>query len=500
MNNSEHSVHNKPEQILERSLSAGYWSLLDTILQKVLIYGSFFITARFLSPEDYGLVALALIYPNLLDSLTAIAFDTALTQKKEGEERSLLSVVWTFNLLRSAIVFIVVFFTSFLFAQFFHAENALLLFQLSALTLLVQAFANIGQIYFFRKLDFKKVFIRDMASYGTTALVTVVLAIALHSYWALFIGSVSGMLVAVITTYILQEFRPRMDISFRRLAPLMEYSQWVFGQGVVTRISQTLEDSIIGHFTNPASVGNYSKAKSLAYAPTSPLANIIGKIGFSAFVAVNESLPHIREGFHKSFDVAVTIAIPFIVGIWLFGEQFVLIVLGDTWMGITPLLKALVIVSGLNTCILSLTTMTMNALDKPRLQFRLNLLSLVAIIIFLPLLAISKGISGAAISLLITAIIVNGYALYLLHVVIAPTWRKITSTTFVVSAAALLPALIAFPLLNAPISSNTIIFFGIGIGYTLFYASIIVAFGRMGGTGPLQTLIIIGRSLFRKNR
>lgn len=290
MNHTKHTVHSKPERILERSLSAGYWSLLDTILQKVLIYGSFFITARFLSPADYGVIALALIYPNLLDSLTAIAFDTALTQKKSGDEHAYLSVVWTFNILRSLVVFILVFITAFFVARFFHSMDALLLFQLSALPLLLQAFANIGQIYFFRYLEWKKVFIRDMASYGTTAIVTVSLAILFHSYWALFIGSVSGMLAAVIATYILQGYRPRLDTGFYKLKPLLEYSQWVFGQGVVTRISQTLEDAVIGHFTNPTSVGNYSKAKSLAYAPTSPLANIIGKIGFSAFVALNESM------------------------------------------------------------------------------------------------------------------------------------------------------------------------------------------------------------------
>lgn len=483
---------------LGRSLSAGYWSLLDTVMQKVLIYGAFFITARMLTPNDYGIIALSLIYPNLLDSLTAIAFDNAVLQKKAGEERPYLNVVWTFNMFRSFIVFAITFCSSFVFAKFFNTPDTLLLFQLSALPILIQSFANIGQVYFFRKLEFKKVFIRDMASYGTTAVTTMYFAFTLHSYWALFIGSVMGMSAAVIATYILGEFRPKIDIGFRKLKPLLEYSQWVFGQGAVSRLAQTTEDAVVGHLTTPTSVGNYSKAKSLAYAPTSPLANIISKIGFSALVATGGSLPHIREGFYKSFDLAITIAIPFAVVIWLCGTELVHLLLGEAWAGITPLLKTLVIVSALNTSIQSITGMVLNAMGKPKRQFQLSALSLASTIVFLPTLVVSYGISGAALSLLVTAVIVNGYALYLIGVTIAPLWKRVIETSIATFASAIIPLIIITPLLNSSFVVNKIFYLFATLLYGCIYMITLVAIGKLSNKGPLATLMVIAKNLPKK--
>ena len=502
LNNTEYReprVEQEPPSVLTRSLSAGYWSLLDTIMQKVLIFGSFFITARLLTPADFGLIALAAIYPNLLDSFTAIAFDTALTQRKSGEERMYLSVVWTFNILRSFVVFILVYASAFVFARLFHTPDTLLLFQLAALPLLIQSFANIGQIYLFRELELKKIFIRDMVSYVTTAIVSVATAFILHTYWALFIGNIMGMIAAVIMTYTLQNYRPRFDFLFHKLKPLLGFSQWIFGQGLVTRLAQTLEDGVIGHFTNPASVGLYSKSKSLAYAPTSPLANIIGKIGFSALVATEGSLPHVREGFHKSFDLALFVAVPFMVIIWLFGANLVHIILGDTWMGVVPLLNSLVVVSGLNASILSITAMIMNAVGRPQLQFRLNVISFICVIAFLPLLVITKGVIGAAFALLATAFIVNGYGLYIVNKTISPAWRRVVEGVLVSFTAALLPIL---PIIyfSHSIMGNPTLFFISLILYGISYLSTIFLFGRKFHKGPLATLLVVFSVLFRKYR
>jgi O-antigen/teichoic acid export membrane protein len=190
----------KTTDVFQRSLSAGYWFLLDTLIQRVLVFGTFFITARLLVPADYGIIALAMIYPSLLDGLTAIAFETALTQKKAGEEMPYLNVAWTFNLLRNILLFCVVFLTAPFVAHFFHADNFVLLFQLSGLTLFIQGWSNIGQLLFVKALDFKKLFLRDMAMYGTNSLVSISCALLFHSYWALFAGNAAGILAAAIST------------------------------------------------------------------------------------------------------------------------------------------------------------------------------------------------------------------------------------------------------------------------------------------------------------
>lgn len=495
--NAQNQTPGDTGSVLQKSLKAGHWSLLNSVLQRVFIIGSFFITARLLTPQDFGTIALAALYPNLLSAFTAIAFDTALTQKKEGEEKPYLNIVWTFDVLRSVLVFGIVYFTSPYLATFFHVGDAVLLFQLSAIPVLIQGFVNVGQIYFFRRLDFKKVFLRDIANYGTAAMVSIIAAVSLHSYWALFIGSTSGVFMALVASYILNEYRPKIDFKFYKLKMILNYSGWVFGQGLVTRTTQTLQTSLIGYYTNPTSVGYFTKAKSLVDAPEA-FSNVVNKIGFSSLVATGGSVAHAREGFYKSFETSVVIAMPFAVAIFIFGSDFVLLALGASWIGIIPLLKALAIVSALNTMVVSISRMIFNALGKPDYFFYLNMLVLVSLTLLLPYLVITKGIIGAAHALIISAVIVNVCALFLLQKSIFLRWGRLIETTLVTLLASLTPLPLVLYILN--LWPQSIICFLISVLlYGVLFFLIITFFGVIIKKGPYKTLALITASFLPRN-
>jgi O-antigen/teichoic acid export membrane protein len=421
-----------------------------------------------------------------------------LIQKKAGEEKPFLDAVWTFGVLRNILLFFVVFSTAPLVARFFHTENATLLFQLSGLIYLIQGFGNIGQIYFWRNLDFKKVFLLDLSMYGTNAVATLITAYFFRSYWAIFVGNAAGIFAAAMSTYFLDSYRPRFDFSFAKLKPLIPYSQWVFGQALINRLSQTIENVLIGRFADTTAIGLYGKAKTLATAPTSPLGNIIAKIGFSALVSVQDSKERVREGFHKSFDLVATIALAFLVAIFVGGNQLIHIILGSNWVGISPFLKILTITATLDALIITIAGTIMNALSEPRLLFRLNTLSLLCLSILLVVLVPIYGTMGAAISFLCSSIITNICALVLIHRLIAPNWRRAGETLIVISTALLLSLLLSVYLLRFPLLNTPLGFLALVTLMGCLYFVIIVFVGKKYKKGPYGTLRLILNSFIER--
>jgi PST family polysaccharide transporter len=369
---------------------------------------------------------------------------------------------------------------------------------MGGLILFVQSFGNIGQIYFFRNLDFKKVFLRDAAMYGTNAVVTLVVAYWFRSYWAVFAGSVAGILAAAISTYFLNSYRPRFDFSFSKLKPLLPYSRWVFGQGLINRLSQTIENVLIGRFSDTTAIGLYGKAKTLATAPTSPVGNIIGKIGFSALVSVQDSKAQVREGFHKSFDLTATIALAFLVAIFVGGHQLALIILGPKWVGITPFLKVLTTTATLDALVIVIAGTIMNALSEPRLLFRLNTLSLCCLSLLFVVLVPIYGTMGAAIALLISSLVTNSYALILVHRLVGPNWRRVGETLVTIGTALLLPLYLGIELLRFSILNKPIGFLILTGLMACLYFGIIIFIGKMYNKGPFGTLLIIWNSFIER--
>ena len=485
------------KEVLEKTLAGGQWFFLTTLVQRIVSLIVFFITARLLTPADFGLIALAGLIPALIDTHTAIGFEAALVQKREGEEIAYLDSTWTFNVLRAGITFIIVFFSAPFVAKFFHAPQAILLFQLSGLSVFIQGWTNIGQIYFSRNLEFKKFFIRDMSLIVSTSIVSIIGAYFFHSYWALFAGNTLGILIITLSTYLLHPYRPHFDFKLRKLRPLLGYSKWLFGQEILNQISYALENFMVGHVASTANMGLYGKAKSLAQAPTAPLSSIIGKINLSTYIKVRDSYGHVREGFYKSFELLACVGIPFLFAIYIAGNHIIHILLGDAWLDIIPILNILIIHFTLNA--MTMTALPIfNALGEPRTGFRLSVLHWITMLFCLFLLVPKFGVFGASYSLLIATIVLMIPTMIFLHKLITISWWRVVSSLFVVIFSTIIPSAIGYLVLQHGWGSKTMSFLIIGTLLAMLYLVLIFLIGKITKKGPYQTLQLIMGSFFRK--
>lgn len=491
------SAENK--ETLQKALSGGHWYLINMVIQRILTIGTFFITARLLTPADFGIIAIAGIYPAFIDALTALSFETALVQKESGKEKEYLNIVWTFSILRAIALFGLVFISAPFVAKFFNAEAYLTLFRLGGFVFVLQSLGNVGSIYFFRDLDFKKVFLRDLFLSVTNAFATIVLALIFHSYWALFIGSLSGFTAATISTYFLNSYRPRVDLGLRKLKELWAYSQWIFGQNILNQSAKTIEDTLVGHFAPLADVGLLSKGKALSHVVTSPIASIIGKVGFPALSRVQNSPEHAREGIYKSLDILISISVPFLAAILIAGHRLIDLLLGAQWAGMYPLLLILTLASTLDTVVIALATPTFNALGKPKFTFAVNALYLITLIACLPFLVPTLGAYGAAISLLAASILGSIITLILIDNLIKPQWKRILETLTVVTVALVLPVLLCGYLLRFSFFFTTAGFLLLGAFIAVCYVALVAFLGARYGKGPYSTYLVILNSLFRAN-
>lgn len=483
------------KEILTRSLKAGKWSLADTFIQNLLTYVTFFITARLLTPADFGAISIAGIAPSLIDALTALSFENAVVQKRDGEELRFLNSIWTFNVLRATALFVVTFVAAPLLAQLLNGQQYIELFRLSGLMLLLQSFGNIGQVYFFRDLDFKSVFYRDMATKVTLAVVSVIGAYLFRSYWVLFAASAASSVGSVIGTFVLSSYRPRFEWNPRKLRELLPYSQWIYGQGIIGQLARTLEDSSVARIATPMQVGLFTKAKGLANAPIAPVVSLVNTIGFSAYSRVQDSTAHVREGFYKSFDLLVAIAIPFLAGVYIAGHHILLVLLGSQWISATGYLQVLSTAASVDILTVTLIGPLFNALGRPRNQFNAQIIYLIVLAVAIGLLVPTIGAYGAALAMLAASAISGIYSFVFLDTLIELRVGRLLDSLLSALAATLIPLSAAYYLLRFPFANTTLGFLALAAAGALTYALLLYLLGRVFSVGPYKTLILITRSV-----
>lgn len=470
--------------------------LFDTIFQKIISFLSFLVLARLLFPEDFGIIAMLLIVPNFLDLITSPSLESALIQSKNDPEPYLNSI-WTFNILKSLAIFIAVFFSASLIAGFFHIEKAIWAIRLSGVLVVIAGFANIAQLFFFKDIDFKKIFIRDIIASSSYAMVAISFAIFYRSFWPLFLGYIAQYLSATVVTYFLHGFRPRLNFQFGNLRNLVHYSKWIFGQNLITRIIPMIENSLIGKMVSISGVGLYSRAKSLASMPSAPLYNIITKVTFPAYSKIQDSYEKIKDGFLKSLDILFAFSVPFVVLLLEAGHRIILVLLGEKWIEMDALLKILILAVTINSLPI-LSGPIFNALGKPKIQFGIGVANILIFTAALFLLIPIYATKGAAFAVLATSVILVVVSLYKLIKILRIKIIDIIKIPLIPLVSSLM-LLIIGRLVLSQTEHISDISFAILISFLgLLYAGLIIFSGLVLKSGPYNTLRLVWHEIFKK--
>ena len=479
------------EGVLGRAISGGRWAVFGLGVQKAVGFVSFFILARLLAPEDYGVITVVLMLVGVLETLSSPGFERALTQRK-GEIGIYLDVFWTFNFFRALGTAGVIFLLAPWAASFFEIRDssALLVLRLSGFLVLISALGNLGSLFFFKELEFKNLFWRDLAGQIAFSAAAISWAFFHPSVFALFFGYAARNAAAVFIQYFLHPHRPRFSFYFSRLRDLASFGFWAMGQNVLNQANSIVETAVIGRFLGVRDLGFYSRANNLAALPSSAIFSVIYKVGFPAYAKIQESREKITEGFLKSWELALLTLLPFAALIFFEAGELVRILLGEKWLGMVGAMKILALAVTFEG-FLHLVWPVSEGVGRPDVRFKFGALQIIMALPLLIFLSLHYGLLGAAWAMLIaflaTALPAGFWVFSYLKPGVRRVLRPVGAVMGATAASALAGAVLKFWL--APLSLPTLILwlFLIGLAYLLA----LKFFSRFWGGGPYETLRLI---------
>ena len=116
-----------------------------------------FILARLLLPEDFGLIALAMVTITLLDTLSEFGFETALIRDQKTT-RAHYDTAWTVAVIKGILVATLLFVAAEPIAGFFDEPRLVWVIRALCVIPLLEGFKNIGVVNFTKNLNFRKEF------------------------------------------------------------------------------------------------------------------------------------------------------------------------------------------------------------------------------------------------------------------------------------------------------------------------------------------------------
>lgn len=372
------------------------------------------VVSRLITPEEFGVFALALSVAMLVQVFRDLGVGQYLVQERELTHDRMRAAL-TILTVSSIVLTVTIVSTRHLLASFYSNENLATLLLIIAPNFLAMPIGALALATFKREMQFKKVALVGIISAASTATVTIYLAYNNFSFFSLAWGMLAGSLATVVSCIILRPQGLPFLPGIRDIRHVLNYSFLATFNGLLETLEDRLSALLLGKFSDFNNIGLYERGTTLAQMFQRIVMQGVWSVAMPAFAKISreEGIGNIAPIYAKAVGMVVVVGVAFFTWLIIYAETVVSILLGTGWSEATPIVRLIAIGSifGLPN---ALSGSFLIAIGMIKLQTLATMVlrgsSLLAIAI-----GVSHGAMGVALSLIISSFISNAWLLWRLR-------------------------------------------------------------------------------------
>lgn len=335
---------------LDRSLVHGIaWTGAGKWLSQALSWLSTILVIRLLSPDDYGIFGMAMIYLGLVMLVNEFGLGAAVVANRDLSREQIAQI----NGLCLSLG-IAAFFLSCLaavpLAHFFRASAVRDVVIVMSVSFILASVKTVPSALLERDLKFKVVAIVDGVQAVAQAASTVVLAYLGYEYWALVFGGLIGM---ALSSSVLVTCRPHpMQRPYLgTIGKALTFSWHVLMTRIMWYAYSNTDFMVVGRVLGQTALGFYTVGWNLAQMPLEKITGLISRVSFPLFSAVQHDKNALRRYLLMLTEGIALLTFPVAFGLAIVADQFVPVVMGEKWNSAIPALTILAAMTALRAIV-----------------------------------------------------------------------------------------------------------------------------------------------------
>lgn len=380
---------------------------------RALAFIKILILARILSPSEFGLFGIAMLFLSLLEIISETGVNIFLIQE-DDEINSFIDTAWIVSIVRGIIIALVLFLLSPFVSHFFNNPQSLNIIYAISIVPLIRGFINPSIVKFQKNLLFAKEFIYRLLIYFMDASVAIIVALITHSALSLVYGLLAGAVFEVFASHLFVKPNPKLGFVKDKLKLVIKRGKWVTFAGVFNYLFENIDDAVVGRMLNTTYLGTYQMAYKISSLPMTEVSDVIQKVTFPVYSKITQDKGRLKKAFIKSLLATTLIVIPIGIVLYFFPEKVVLLLLGPKWFSAVSVIKVLSFF-GVVRAITETTYPLFLSLKKQKYVSVITLFSILGLVITILPLVKNFDIVGAGISSLTGALFAIPITVYLLN-------------------------------------------------------------------------------------
>jgi O-antigen/teichoic acid export membrane protein len=297
-----------------------------------------FLLGQFLTPEDFGLVAMMSVFLAIANSAMDSGFMQALIRAKKAPQVDFNTAFYS-NLVLGIVSYFFLYFTAPHIADFYNEPRLILLIRIASFAVIINSFKVVQTAKLHRELNFKTQMKASIPAGLISGVVAIILAYLGLGVWAL----ITQMLLAsfILTTLLwkLQGWRPTFNFSFASLKNMYSFGGKIFFSSLLHQIFQNIYVVVIAKFFSATASGYYFFVDKIKMLILHQLVNTIQSVIYPALATIQEDDARLKSGYRKVINVTTFLLFPTLLFLTALAQPMFIVFLPEKWLPAVPYLQ-----------------------------------------------------------------------------------------------------------------------------------------------------------------
>jgi O-antigen/teichoic acid export membrane protein len=331
------------DNIGKKAVKGVSWSMIETGSIYFIRFFLGIVLARILTPADFGLIGIILIFVSISDVLVNAGFGQAFIQKQNTTNVD-ADTVFYINIFIAFIIYGILFLFSPVIAVFFKQPLLVKLIRVLSLIIIVNSL-NVIQLSIIRKeLLFKKKAVITVIASVISGIVGVLCAHVGYGVWSLVIQQLLGKSLLCIMLFKASSWKPSLSFSCQSARSLFTFGSWMLLANIFLTVFNNFYRFVIGRIFNASELGYYERARQFENLVTQTATTVFGIVAFPVFSKLQNDREQLKNTVFNFILYSSAVVYPLLICIIVVARPLILLLLTDKWLPVVPYMQLLCLV------------------------------------------------------------------------------------------------------------------------------------------------------------
>lgn len=314
-----------------KAISGVAWSAIERFSVQGVQFIVSIILARLLTPKDFGMVAIILVFSTIFQTINEAGFNTALIHKQDRDEMD-YSTSFVTNILIGLCSYTFLYFLAPWIATFYENESLTNVMRILSLNLVVNAVGLVPLAIYTIRIDFKTQARASLASAVVSGIIGIASAYKLHNVYAIVAQQLSYSIIYVTLMWLFSRRKVQFSFSLERFKNLWGFASKLIGARLISVVFDDIYSLAIGKLYSPTVLGCYNRSQSFQQILSKNIINIVQRVSVPMLCEAQNDYKLMKYVLLRFMGATALIVYPILAGLMVLSKPLIITLLGKQWI------------------------------------------------------------------------------------------------------------------------------------------------------------------------